>query len=161
MAFRPAIAADVRVMDARIFRDGPMGLRTALVGLPLERRFSYDPHSGILFINFEGLRITRPEQITAIADHVDQLARRAGQRMAAVVNYDNFSITPELLPEDSAMVAHLMERYYTRVTRYTTSAFLRMKIGDALAARGVAPHLFEQQEEALRALRASPAKDAG
>lgn len=161
MAFRPAIAADVRVMDARIFRDGPMGLRAELVGLPLERRFSYDPHSGILFINFEGLRITRPEQITAIADHVDQLARRAGQRMAAVVNYDNFSITPELLPEYSAMVAHLMERYYTRVTRYTTSAFLRMKIGDALAARGVAPHLFEQQEEALRALRALPATDAG
>ncbi|WP_299756992.1 acyl CoA:acetate/3-ketoacid CoA transferase [uncultured Chloroflexus sp.] len=161
MAFRPALAADVRLMDARIFRDGPMGLRAELVGLPLERRFSYDPHSGILFINFEGLRITRPEQITAIADHVDQLARRAGQRMAAVVNYDNFSITPELLLEYSAMVAHLMERYYTHVTRYTTSAFLRMKIGDALTARGVAPHLFEQQEEALRALHVLPATDAG
>ncbi len=159
MEFRPAIAPDLRLMDARIFRAEPMGLRDELVGIPLERRFSFDEQNGILFINFEGLRITRSEQITAIADQVARLAARAGARMNAVVNYDNFSIAPELLPEYSAMVAHLMERYYTKVTRYTTSAFLRMKIGDALAASGIAPHLFEQQEDAVRALRQSSASD--
>ena len=43
--------------------------------------------------------------------------------------------------------------YYTGVTRYTTSAFLRMKIGSALKDRGVAPHIYESRQEAHSALR--------
>ena len=39
-------------------------------------------------------------------------------------------------------------RYYTRVTRYTTSAFLRVKLGEALRQRGLAPHIFESAERA-------------
>ncbi|MGB5984427.1 MAG: hypothetical protein WBG37_03915 [Desulfobacterales bacterium] len=46
-----------------------------------------------------------------------------------------------------------MERFYRGKTRYTTSAFLRMKIGDALNLRDVAPHIYESREEARRALR--------
>jgi propionate CoA-transferase len=34
------------------------------------------------------------------------------------------------------------------VTRYTTSNFLRMKLGNALSARGLAPHIYESSEEA-------------
>ncbi len=40
------------------------------------------------------------------------------------------------------------ENYYTRVTRYTTSAFMRMKLGDALSKREVAPHIYESREDA-------------
>ena len=36
------------------------------------------------------------------------------------------------------------------VTRYTTSAFLRMKLGDALLKRRVAPHIYESREEARK-----------
>ena len=36
------------------------------------------------------------------------------------------------------MVKALIERYYSRVTRYTTSGFLRMKLGERSAQRGVA-----------------------
>jgi propionate CoA-transferase len=42
----------------------------------------------------------------------------------------------------------LVEKYFSRVSRYTTSAFLRMKLGDALEKRGVAPHIYESPEEA-------------
>ncbi len=56
---------------------------------------------------------------------------------------------PELVDAWSAMVQYLMEHYYTRVTRYTTSNFLRMKLGDALTERGVAPHIYESAQEAL------------
>ena len=41
------------------------------------------------------------------------------------------------------------DKHYTRVTRYTTSNFLRMKLGDALQQRGVAPHIYESAQEAL------------
>jgi propionate CoA-transferase len=51
------------------------------------------------------------------------------------------------------MVKRLVEKYYWGVTRYTTSSFLRMKLGDALAHRGVAPHIYESAEEAHHHLR--------
>ena len=45
-----------------------------------------------------------------------------------------------------------MERYYSGVTRYTTSTFLRMKLGDALKQREVAPHIYESRQEAQSVL---------
>ncbi len=45
------------------------------------------------------------------------------------------------------------EDYYWNVTRYTTSGFLRMKLGHALSQRGVAPHIYESAEEAQQHLR--------
>ena len=65
---------------------------------------------------------------------------------------DNFTIDPELLDAYSAMVRGLMDTYYADVTRYTTSGFLRMKLGDALEKRGVAPHIYESAAEAERSL---------
>ena len=51
------------------------------------------------------------------------------------------------------MVGHLTDRYYSGVTRYTTSGFLRVKLGDALSGRQVAPHIYETADEARRHLR--------
>ena len=42
----------------------------------------------------------------------------------------------------------MVERYYSKITRYTTSAFLRNKLGKAIAERGLAPHIFETRSEA-------------
>jgi len=53
------------------------------------------------------------------------------------------------------MVRQLSDRYYTHVSRYTTSAFMRMKLGGALEHRGVAAHIFETHREALDAARPS------
>jgi propionate CoA-transferase len=51
------------------------------------------------------------------------------------------------------MVKDLRDRFYSGVTRYTTSNFLRMKLGGALSKRDVAPHIFESAEEAREHLR--------
>jgi propionate CoA-transferase len=53
------------------------------------------------------------------------------------------------------MVQYLVDRYYCATTRYTTSTFLRMKLGDALSRRDVAPHIYESREEARRVLDAN------
>jgi propionate CoA-transferase len=42
MDFRPIMTGPPRLMDARIFRPEPMDLRTELLALPMEKRFSYD-----------------------------------------------------------------------------------------------------------------------
>ena len=46
------------------------------------------------------------------------------------------------------MAAEVEGRCYDHVSRYTTSAFMRLKLGDALARRDVAPHIFETSTEA-------------
>ena len=72
--------------------------------------------------------------------------------MKTIVNYDNFSILPELEDEYIRMVQFVVSEYYSDVTRYTTSAFLRMKLGDGLKKRNLAPHIFQSKEEARLAL---------
>ncbi len=68
-----------------------------------------------------------------------------------VVHYDNFNILPELVDEYSDMVKYVMQ-FYEKVTRYTTSTFLRMKLGDELQKRDVSPYIFETRDEARKAL---------
>ena len=48
----------------------------------------------------------------------------------------------------SEMVADLTARFYAGVTRYTTSGFMRIKLGDALGRRRLAPHIYQTAEEA-------------
>jgi propionate CoA-transferase len=46
------------------------------------------------------------------------------------------------------MVRGVVDAFYLDVTRYTTSGFLRLKLGEALVRRGVAPHIYFSPEEA-------------
>lgn len=46
------------------------------------------------------------------------------------------------------MVAYLEQRYCRSASRYTTSAFLRLKLGESLAERHLATHVFETEVEA-------------
>jgi len=79
---------------------------------------------------------------------VTRLVEPHGRRVRAIVNYDNFNILPDVFDAYTAMVKDLEERFYSLVSRYTTSNFLRMKLGDALKQRGLAPHVFESAEQA-------------
>ena len=83
-----------------------------------------------------------------------------GRKVYAIVNYDNFEIFPDIIDEYSAMVRDLVDRFYSGVTRYTTSGFLRTKLGDALKQRAVAPHIYESAEEASAHLRELEGKTA-
>ncbi|SAK98409.1 3-oxoadipate CoA-succinyl transferase subunit alpha [Caballeronia calidae] len=148
MDFRPVIKAPPRLMDERIFRDSPMNLRSLMLGLKLSERFSYDLEKNLFFINFEGLEVTQRSDVEAIRHEVKKQLAGVTVKPHAIVNYDNFSIRPEMLDAYSEMVTQLVRDHYHGVTRYTTSSFLRMKLGDALKRRGVAPYIYESPEEA-------------
>ncbi|WYJ41976.1 hypothetical protein HAP54_000014675 [Bradyrhizobium sp. 2S1] len=148
MDFRPLIPRDPPLMDARIFRDGPMDLRSYLLTIPLDRRFTLDQQQNLFFVNLERFALRSRSDIDAIAHAVEARLGRLDRRVYAIVNYDNFSIVPELLDEYSAMVQGLTDRFYSGVSRYTTSGFLRIKLGEALERRGVAAHIFESAEDA-------------
>ena len=102
-----------------------MGLRDILLGLPLDDRFSYDAAQNQFFINFEGMTIRSPQEITAIRRMVEARLAPLGHKVYTIVNYDNFSISPDLIDEYTAMVKDLVDRFYSGVTRYTTSSFMR------------------------------------
>ncbi|MBV8419754.1 MAG: acyl CoA:acetate/3-ketoacid CoA transferase [Hyphomicrobiales bacterium] len=154
MDFKPLIPRDPAEMDARIFRPEPMGLRADLVGIPLDQRLTYDPIQNLFFVNFERLTVTSRDDIEAIEKAVEAKLAPLSERVYAIVNYDHFTILPELLDAYGAMVRRLMDRYYSGVSRYTTSGFLRMKLGEQLTRRGVAPHIFLSAAEARRDWRA-------
>jgi propionate CoA-transferase len=152
MDFRPLVR-DPRPMDARLFRPEPMDLRRTLLELPLDQRFIYDPAQNLFFVNLESLSIRSLDQIQQIERTIDEKLRTVPGKVYAIVNYDNFTILPEFVDPYVDMVKRLMEQRYSGATRYTTSGFLRLKLGDALSGRGVAPHIYESAEEAHSRLR--------
>jgi propionate CoA-transferase len=148
MDFAPVMRAPPKLMDARIFALGPMGLREDLLHLPLHRRFSYDGVLGVFFANFEGHTVRDSADVARIREAVERCLAPLPHKVPAIIDYDNFHVLPQAIDEYSDMVRDLAHKYYSRVTRYTTSAFLRVKLGEALRQRGVAPHIFESAEQA-------------
>jgi len=116
--------------------------------LRLSERFSYDAEKNMIFINFEGHEVATLEDVEAIRREVVAKVGGLTVRPHAIVNYDNFSIRPDMLDAYSEMVMKLVNNCYEGVTRYTTSSFLRLKLGDALKKRGVAAYIYESPEEA-------------
>lgn len=152
MDFKPVVREPLPFMDPRIFRPEPMGLKEDILSIRLEERLVYAPEENLFFVNFEGYAIRTLEEIETVERMVEGILSPLEKKVYTIVNYDNFSITSELLTPYTEMVKRLCDRFYSGVTRYTTSAFLRMKLGDALEKRDVSPRIYESPEEAHDAL---------
>ena len=154
MDFVPLMKS-VQPMDARLFQSEPMQLRKSLVGIAFDARFNFHAELNTLFINFEYFEVKTQQTVNAVADKVAQLLEPLQRRVHAVVNYEGFVLDREVEDIWAECVHQLVVRFYDRVTRYTTSAFLRAKLGDALASREVAPYIFETEAEARAALHST------
>lgn len=155
MDFVPIVRAPV-LMDQRIFRPEPMGLRADVLRLPLEARFNYDEEKNILFLNFEQLEVKRQEDVEAIRKAVIRICEPLGHKVYTVVNYEGFVLDRDVEDAYVEMISEVVARYYIGVTRFTTSAFMRAKLGDTLARRGLAPYVYETEAEAKASLRDQP-----
>ncbi|HYA03029.1 MAG TPA: acyl CoA:acetate/3-ketoacid CoA transferase [Syntrophobacteria bacterium] len=156
MDFKPVMKTPPKLMDARIFRTESMNLKRDMLEIPMEERLIYVPSENTYYVNFENLYVKSSEQIQRIQKHTEKTLKPLGKKVLTIVNYDNFNILPELVEEYAEMVKYVMQ-FYEKVTRYTTSTFLRMKLGDELQKRDVAPYIYETREEARKAL-AQPEK---
>ena len=152
MDFRPVID-EVKVMDTRIFQSKPMGLSAVLLDLQLSDRLSYDAKRNILFANFEGMAIRSSQDIESVRRVLEALCSQLGRKVAFIVNYEDFSLDESLSDAYFKMAGELQLKYYSAVTRYTTSAFMRAKLGAGLASRHAAAHVFENHAEAIEFLR--------
>jgi len=148
MGFEPIVPHPPKLMDARIFRPEPMGLKDDLLSSSLEDRITYDPKQNMLFVNLAGYAVQTFEDVSSIRSIIENLIQPLDRKVDAIGNYDESFIDPALMDEYAEMQKYLTENYFNRVSRYTTSAFLRMKLGDALERRGLSPHIYESAEEA-------------
>ncbi|MCF8003677.1 MAG: acyl CoA:acetate/3-ketoacid CoA transferase [Chromatiaceae bacterium] len=151
MAFRPIIR-DPQPMDERIFRPEPMGLKESLLAISLLERISYDAERNLLFLNFQALTLRTPKDAQDVQDAVERKCKEIGKQVDVVVNYDGFAVSEPALDAYAQVVEHMVTHYYGKITRYTTSAFLRDKLGTAIQDRGLAPHIYETRTEAETAL---------
>jgi propionate CoA-transferase len=153
MGFKPIVRGEPKLMDARIFQPEIMRLKDDLLTVPMEARFSYDEAENLFFLNLEGLSVTSASQLDAIRGAIDDYLIAIGHKVYAIVNYDNVYIAPDVMDEYTEAVRTLAERHYEGVTRYTTSSFMRLKLGHVLEGRDVAPHIHESRQEATAWLR--------
>ena len=155
-----SIIGEYAIMDPRIFSAGPMNLESELLNLSLPERVTYDAERNILFLNFEGMYVRVAADVKAIWDICEERCRAAGRRVGVVINYDRFRINQEMYDAYAEMDRYFLAHYFTTITRYATSAFLRAKLGEAFSQRNIAPHVFERKEEA-QAFLATLGRESG
>jgi propionate CoA-transferase len=147
MDFAPIVQAP-KLMDARIFSPELMSLEQTLLGLSIADRISYDAARNTLFINYEGFQVRTTDEVDLVRREVEKRCREVGKRVAAIISYDSFNLDPNVSDAFFSMITYLQQRYYTTASRYSTSAFMRLKLGASLAERALAPHVFETLPEA-------------
>ncbi len=141
MGFRPIVEA-VSEMDPRIFLPQPMDLKRDLLHMDLADRITLDRGEGRLFINFEKMRLRAPEDLAMIRARVEELCQPLDEKVEAIVTYDGFRLEDDLADAYGQLVAELEARFYAKVTRYSGSAFTRMKLARILPGVTDRPHLF-------------------
>ena len=157
MDFRPIINKPVP-MDRRIFVDEPMDLMSELMNLKLSERIKYDSDRNILFVNLEGWSVRKKSDIDDLRNALVAARIAAGRRVNSVVNHDGCRIADDLYDDYAEMIHYMSENHYLTTARYSTSAFMRMKMREALDKRGLAPHIFEQPDEAHAVIEGAPVR---
>lgn len=137
-------------MDVRLFSPDIMGLKDEMLSMSLADRIHYDQATNTIFLNFAGLRVRTKKDIGDIQEAVEARMKAIGKRMHSIVNYDNFVIDEDVMDEYADLVKYIDQTYYLSVHRYTTSAFLRLKLGKELGKRKLSPRIYETVDEARR-----------
>jgi propionate CoA-transferase len=151
LPFAPLVQDPVE-MDPTIFRPEAMELRKRFLDIHIEDRISYDLETNTLFLNFAGMRVRTEEDLAAIKEAVDRTLEPLGKRVYAIVNYDRFVADDDIIDKYMDLVKYVEDKYYLKVSRYTNSGFLRLKIGKELEKRKVSSRVFETGDEAARHL---------
>lgn len=151
MAFKPIIR-NPQLMDARIFRDEIMGLKDTILSISLLERISYQAERNLLFLNFQGLKLVSPKDAQDVQAAVERKCKEIGHKVNLIANYDGFEILEPAMDAYTEVVKTMSEKYYDKTTRYSTSAFLRNKLGAAISSRGLSPHIYETKAEAEAAI---------
>ena len=152
MSFRPIVHTP-RPMRAEIFQPEVMKLDALLLHRSIGQRMEFDDTRNTLFLNLEAYRVHTHHDVEVVRKAVMTLSEHVGRRISAIINYDAIDIAPHMADAWFLMAAEVEAQCYDHVSRYSTSAFMRLKLGAALADRVAASHIFESPREADMSLR--------
>jgi len=127
-------------------------LRNRMLEIHIEQRLSYDAASNTVFMNYAGMRVRDGEDVATIVEAVDRLLDPLGKRVNSIVNYEGFTVDDEAMGAYMDAVKYVEQKYYLKVSRFTNSGFLRLKLGKELERRQVSSSVFETRREAERHL---------
>ena len=147
MTFEP-IMNGIELMDEAIFHQEPVNLRSRMLNITLEDRLYYDQSENTVYANLSGLSVENQADVDEFGAGMNAFFERIGQKVNLVSNYDGISIAPGVASRFADLAGQLEYDFYLTATRYTTSAFLRQKLGHDLKDRSISPHIFETREEA-------------
>lgn len=139
------------LMDPRIFQAPVMGLREEMLQLPMDQRITWDPDKQVLFVNLAKLTIRTQADVDAVRERILAVTGPLGRTVDAVVNDDQTRIDEPVEGAWVDLIEELEERVYEDVTRYSTSAFLRRKLGFSLQ-RGRRATIFSSEGAAREGL---------
>jgi propionate CoA-transferase len=151
LSFQPLVDRPA-TMDSAIFAPKPMGLRDRLLDIRIEERLSYDAATNTVFMNYAGMRVRNADDVGTIVAAVDRLLEPLGKRVNSIVNYEGFTVDDDAMEAYMDAVRYVEKKYYLKVSRFTNSGFLRMKLGKELESREVSARVFETRQEAERNL---------
>jgi len=151
LPFRPLVEG-VTAMAAGLFESKPLGLRDRMLDIHIDQRLSYDPNTNTVFMDYAGMRVRSDEDIGAIVAAVDRLLGPLGKRVNSIVNYEGFSVDDDAMEAYMDAVRYVEKTYYLKVSRFTNSGFLRLKLGKELGRREVSTRVFQTRHEAERNL---------
>ncbi|MEA1902782.1 MAG: CoA-transferase [Actinomycetota bacterium] len=141
---------NVTTMDKSVFAAGRMDLRKRMLDVRIEDRLSYDEATNTVFMDYSGLHIRTPDDVALVVEGVDRLLGPLERRVNSIVNYDRFILDETAVEAYGDAVRYVADRYYLEngVTRYSTNAFMRLKLGREFAKRELDPALYEPRDEA-------------
>lgn len=106
-------------------------------------------------MNYAGMRVKNKHDVDTIVAAVDRLLSPLAKRVNSIVNYDGFSIDDDVVADYMEAVRYVEQTYYLKVSRYTNSGFMRLKLGKELEKRRLSSRVFETGREARRELDSS------
>lgn len=146
MPFRPLQRA-VKSMDRSIFQPLPMGLRARMLDIQIDQRLQYDSRSNTIYMDYHGMRVRTDQDVRDIVDAVDRVLGPLGKRVYSVVNYERFECDDDARDAYMDAVKYVEEKYYLGVKRYTSSAFLRHRLGAEFAKRHITSRVHESADD--------------
>ncbi len=158
MDFEPVIE-NPRIMDVRLFAEKAMKLRKEMLEIPIAERLVFDEEAGVVFANLSGMDISTKEELEQVDRDMNAFFSGLGRKVNIVTNYDGISIAPRISAKFMTLLAQLEYDYFLTSTQYTTSAFMRQKLGQEFKNRSIPPHIFESREEAANYLNAKLAAE--
>jgi propionate CoA-transferase len=133
-----------------------MGLATVLLDLQLNDRLSYDAERNTMFANFEGLAICSSGDIESVHRALASFCDRVGHKVSLIVNYDGFRLDDSQADAYFEMVKQLQLKYYVSATRFTTSAFMRIKLDAAFCEPDGTSRVCATHREATQFVSSQP-----